>query len=134
MGAIQAHWARIHIICYFPNIYIISNINIVVYFMFESRRNGGAKTHLLTVYLTAPSVAKAVLQTHLSLINSLIHSRMLFLWSSKHQYTQTVRARELIFWYNVHHSPHVTCQVPCFTYQVSCTAVQSWENLQKLQH
>ena len=56
-------------------------------------------------------VAGAVLQSPPSLINSL--SRWPFSFKpSKHHYTQTVRARELKFWENVH--PPTTCQLLFF--------------------
>ena len=38
---------------------------------------------------------------------------------SKHHYTQTVRARELMFWENIHRVSHVRCHVSCVTGQVS---------------
>ena len=39
--------------------------------------------------------------------------------SSEHHYTQTLRARELNFWENVHLQQRVTCQVSQFECQVS---------------
>ena len=69
--------------------------------------------------INRPGVAGAVLQSPLLLINSLIKSAFSSK-PSKHHYTQTVRARELNFWENVHPPPSVTFQVSCVTCQVSC--------------
>ena len=51
--------------------------------------------------ITRPNVAGAVLQTHSSLIHSLIQ-RIFSSKPSKHHYTQTVRSMELKFLENVH--------------------------------
>ena len=69
--------------------------------------------------INRPGVAGAVLQTLLSMIDSLIQSTFSSK-PSKHQYTQSVRARELKFWKkSVHSPPHVTCHVSCVRCQVS---------------
>ena len=71
----------------------------------------------------SPGVAGAVLKTPSSFIQWSFSSK-----SSKHDNSQTVRARKLKFWENVHpphvshfmcHESSVTCQVPGVTCQVS---------------
>ena len=68
-----------------------------------------------------PGVAGKALQTPLSLIDWLIHSfRGPF--SSKfstYHYPQTVRAKEMKFWENVHTTPSVTCDVSQFICHMS---------------
>ena len=66
------------------------------------------------VVFNRPGVAGAGLQTPPLLIHSFVHQ--LIKWpvssgSSKHQYTQTVRAKELKLLENVHPPPCVTSQV-----------------------
>ena len=77
-----------------------------------------------------PGVARAVLQTALSLIESLTE------WSFpsrsyKHHNAQTIRARELQFWENVHpttcvscHLSHVTCLISYVTCHMSSVKCQ----------
>ena len=62
--------------------------------------------------INRPGVARAVLQTTFSLINWLSHSSFSSR-SSKHYNSQTVRARELKFWENIHPTPCVMCHVSC---------------------
>ena len=40
--------------------------------------------------------------------------------SSKYCLSQAIRAGELKFWENCHPPPHITCHVPCVTFNVSC--------------
>ena len=66
-----------------------------------------------------PCVARAVLQSPLSVIDSLIK------WSfssesSRHFTSQTVNAREMKFWENVHSPPSVTCHMSGVSCQVPC--------------
>ena len=80
--------------------------------------------------LNRPGVAEAVLQTPLSLIDSFTQSGILFSKSSKYHKSQTIKARELKFWENVHpwqhvtfHVSHVTCHmlhVTCHLSHVTC--------------
>ena len=72
--------------------------------------------------INGPSVAKAVLHTPSSLIIWFIHSVIqssFYSQSSKHHKSQTVRARYLHFWDNVHHPLCVTCHVSNFMCYVS---------------
>ena len=70
-----------------------------------------------------PGIAGAVLQTPPSLGYSLSH-RSFFSKPSKHHYTQTLWARELKFWENVHPRPRVTCQLSGVTCHVSSVRCQ----------
>ena len=80
-------------------------------------------TNLQMMIINKPGVSSAVLQTPLLLTDSFI---LLSLSSkpSKHSYTQTVRATELIFWDNVHPPPFVTRQVSGVRCQVSGVSCQ----------
>ena len=74
----------------------------------------------IQAFLTDPvaGVAGAVLKTPLSLIKLLINSSF-YSKPLKHHYNQTVIARELKCWENVHPPPRVTCQVSGVMCQVS---------------
>ena len=61
---------------------------------------------------------KFSLQTPPSLID-LVSESSFSSKPSKHHYNQTVRARELKFWENVHQKSHVRCHVSSVTCQVS---------------
>ena len=72
-----------------------------------------------------PGVDGAVLQTALSLINSLTHSSFSSK-CSKHLHSQTIKAREVKFLENVKspshvksHASHVTCLISCVICQMS---------------
>ena len=62
------------------------------------------------IFLNIPVVAGAFLQKPSSLIHSLIQTLMLFLQIFKTSVHQTVRARELELWENVH-PPSQTCHM-----------------------
>ena len=65
--------------------------------------------------MNRPGVAGAVLQTPSTFINSSCSSQ-----SSKHCLSQTVKARELKFWENVHPPPFVKCHMSHVTCHMSC--------------
>ena len=60
--------------------------------------------------INRPGVGGAVLQVTYSSFSS---------QSSKHHYSQAIRARELKFWENIHPPPHVTCNLSLVTCHVS---------------
>ena len=62
----------------------------------------------------------AVLKTPLSQVNWLMNWVTLSSKPSKHHYNQTVRARELTFWENVHPPLFVTCQMSIVRCHISC--------------
>ena len=68
------------------------------------------------------NVAGAVLQSPLmSLIYSFINCQSPFSSKSARYYkSQAVRARDMTFWDNVHHSLCVTCHRSCVTFHMSC--------------
>ena len=69
--------------------------------------------------INRPGVAWAVLQTALSFIHSLSHQSSFSSKYSEHQKYQTVQARELTFWYNVHLTSGVKCHMSGFMCQLS---------------
>ena len=94
------------------------------YFLFEASRSSPlplwAKHNLLFLTLLSllsspmvinrPGLAGAVLQNTPSLIKTLTNSSVVKV-SSKHPHSQTVRARDLKLWENVHLPPYVMCHV-----------------------
>ena len=80
-----------------------------------------------------PGLPGAVLHTPLLLISWLIQSSFSF-QSSRHHHFQTVRARELTFWENVHPSPptchmsRVTCHVLCHFFSFLLLFWTKWWN------
>ena len=85
---------------------------------------------LFSLIVNRPGVAGAVLQIPLLLIDWLSESA----FSSKslqHHKSQTVKARKLKFWENVHPPPCVTCQVSrvrctCQVSGVTCQVSRVW--------
>ena len=74
--------------------------------------------HHPETFFNRPGVPEAVLQTPSSLIKTSFSSK-----SSKCHKSQTRRAKELIFWENVHPPQHVTChisRVTCHMSRVTC--------------
>ena len=68
--------------------------------------------------INRPGVAGPVLKTPLLLIHS-VSQWSFSLQSSKHHNSQTVRARDLKFWDNVHHPLCVTCHMSRVIFHVS---------------
>ena len=92
--------------------------------LWYKRSHWSAKTEtidMIYMIINRPGVARAVLQLPSSLINSLIHSLIhpLVPICSIPCYSQTIRARELKFWENVHPTLCVMCHVSCVKCQVS---------------
>ena len=72
-----------------------------------------------------PGVAGAVLQTPWWLIHWFIISQSIYVKiSSRHLYTQTVRATNLKFWHNASCVSCDTCHVSCVTRHMSCVRCQ----------
>ena len=79
--------------------------------------------HLVLHYVfNRPGVAGAVLQTPSWFIHWVSH--LLFKISSKHSQFQTERARELIFWENVHPTIYFMCHVSYVTCHMSHVTCQ----------
>ena len=89
---------------------------------FTKEEGRGKSLRILKLVFNRPGVAGAVLQTPLSLIESV--SQFVSQWafsskSSKYCKSQSGRARELPFWENVYPPQHVTCHMSCVTCHMS---------------
>ena len=74
----------------------------------------GIYKHITLYIFNKPGVARTVLQTPLSLIHSFIASIINSYFSSQssnYHHSQTIRAKDLTFWDNVHHQLCVTCHM-----------------------
>ena len=73
---------------------------------FFSQMPSPQKVQLFHIVFNRPSIARAVLQTPMSLSHQSFSSK-----SSKHNKSQAIRARDWKILHNVHHLSRVTCQV-----------------------
>ena len=83
---------------------------------------------------TDPGLARAWLKTPLKFIHCVTHSIILSLQIFKLHYCQTIRARDLIFWDNIHHPMCVMCCMSYVTYHMSGVRCQMGKHFATYRH